>query len=209
LTIKLAIHIIGQYLDDVIKELKDKLVLIRQEPEFSLLSEKEWIAFQIDYITKNMGHNGLRCVERSDYFKKIVQQCIGVDEIKKHFISNGITCFDENGKMRIFYIFTPTDGSKRIIYTLNDEEEIMPITQDKINEMLHKGLRILSKTRREEYLKVLSNKSTSENRNDNILSGIKEVALSPKVMGKFREASMVFEKFTRYTESKGCDWIHD
>ena len=88
----------------MIGKLKNKFVLLKQEPEFSLLSEKEWIAFQIDYITKNMGHNDLRCVERSDYFKKIVQQCVGVDEIKKHFVSNGITCFDENGKMRIFYI---------------------------------------------------------------------------------------------------------
>ena len=205
----MAILIIGQYLDDVIEELKNKLALLRQEPEFSLLSEKEWIAFQIDYITKNMGHDDLRCVERSDYFKKIAQQCIGFDEIKKHFCSNGITCFDENGKMRIFYIFTPTDGSKRITYTLNDEEEIMPITQDKINEMLHKGLRILSKTRREEYLRVLSDGSTSEKKDNNISSGIREVALSPEVMEKFREASMVFEEFTRYTESKGCDWIHD
>ncbi|MBR3325461.1 MAG: hypothetical protein IKG14_05400 [Clostridia bacterium] len=205
----MAIHIIGQYLDDVIGKLKNKFVLLRQEPGFSLLSEKEWIAFQIDYITKNMGHNDLRSVERSDYFKKIVQQCIEVDEIKKHFVSNGITCFDENGKMRIFYIFTPIDGSKRITYTLNDEEEIIPITQDKINEMLHKGLRILSKTRREEYLKILSNSSTLENRNDNILSGIKETALSPEVMERFREASMVFKEFTRHIESKGCDWIHD
>ena len=85
-------------MDDVIGKIKNKFVLLRQEPEFSLLSEKEWIAFQIDYITKNMGHNDLRCVERSDYFKKIVQQCVGVDEIKKHFVSNGITYFDENGK---------------------------------------------------------------------------------------------------------------
>ena len=205
----MAIHIIGQYLDDVINKLRNKLVQLRQEPEFSLLSEKEWIAFQIDFITKNMGHNDLKCVERSDYFKKIVQQCIGIDEIKKHFVSNGITCFDENGKMRIFYIFTPTDGSKRITYTLNDEEGIIPITQDQINEMLHKGLRILSKTKREEYLRVLSNDSTSENKGNNSLSGIRDVALSPEVMAKFREASSVFEEFIRYTESKGCDWVHD
>ena len=205
----MAILIIGQYLDDVIEELKNKLALLRQEPEFSLLSEKEWIAFQIDYITKNMGHDDLRCVERSDYFKKIAQQCIGFDEIKKHFCSNGITCFDENGKMRIFYIFTPTDGSKRLLYTLSDGEKIMPITQEKINEMLHKGLRILSKTKREEYLRVLSNSSTSENKDNNISSGIREIALSPGVMKKFREASMVFEDFTRYTESKGCEWIRD
>ena len=207
----MVIHIIGQYLDDVIKELKNRLVLLRKEPEFSLLSEKEWVAFQIDYITKNMGHNDLRCVERNDYFKKIVQQCIGVDEIKKHFVSNGITCFDENGKMRIFYIFTPIDGSKRITYTLNDEAEIMPITQDKINEMLHKGLRILSKTRREEYLRVLSNDSTLEQNDNDVLSGIREVALSPEVMKNFKEASMIFEEFIRYIEGKGkgIDWIHD
>ena len=120
----MAIRIIGQYLDDVINELKSKLVLLRQEPEFSILSEKEWIAFQIDYITKNMGHNDLRCVERSDYFKKIVQQCVGVDEIKKHFVSNGITCFDENGKMqRNLLIQTRRylwDNDKRLYYYRTD-----------------------------------------------------------------------------------------
>ncbi len=205
----MVIHIIGQYLDDVIEELKDKFASLKLEPGFNELSEKEWVAFQLDFIIRNMGHNDLRCVERGEYFKKIVQQTIGADEIKKHFISNGITCFDEKGKMSIFYIFTPIDGSKRMTYILNEGEEIKPITQDRIDEMLHNGLRILSKTKREEYLRVLSNSSTSEDRDDNALSGIKEVALSPEVMGKFKEASMVFEEFTKYTESKGCDWIYD
>lgn len=197
------------YLNDVIAELRNKLSSIRKEPEFTSLSQKEWIVFQIDYITKNMGHNNLKCPERNDYFKKVVQQCIGCDEIKEHFVVNGITCFDEKGKMRIFYIFTPMDGNNRIVYTLNDEEEILPITQDEINQMLNRGLRILSKTKKEEYIKILSNNSTKKNEGNSILKDIRYVASLPEVMAKFTEASNVFEEFTRYIESKGCDWIHD
>ena len=38
--------------------------------------------------------------------------------------------------MRIFYIFTPTDGSKRITYTLNDEEIVAEVTDEKIKDIV-------------------------------------------------------------------------
>ena len=201
--------IIGKYLDDVIAELRDKLNVIKKNGECNSLSEKEWIAFQIDYIINNLGHKNLRCIERSDYFKKVVQQCIGYDAIKKYFNVQGITCFDEKGQITIFYIFTPLDGDKRNVYFMNDREELMPITQEQVNKMISRGLRILSKTKQEEYLRILSNKSTLENEENNILKDIREIALSSEVMSEFINASSSFLEYIRYTESKGCEWVRD
>ena len=183
--------------------------MLRKESEFSHLSEKEWIAFQIDYITRNIGHENLRSIERSNYFKKTVQQTIGYDKIKEHFIAHGITCFDEKGKMIIFYIFTPLDGDNRIVFTLNDENGFLPITQEKIDEMLSNGLRILSKTKQEEYLEVLSGKSILGKEEINISQDIRNIAILPEVMAKFEEAASSFKDFIKYTENKGCEWIHD
>ena len=204
----MVILIIGMYLNDVITELKNRFSAIRRDSKFAQLSEKEWIAFQIDYITKSMGHNDLKCIERSDYFKKVIQQCIGYDKIKKSFEINGITCFDCNKKMRIFYIFTPLDGSNRIMYTLNDEEKIMPITQDRINSILGMGIRILSQKRKDEYIAILSDDSKFKNEEKSILSDIRSIASSPDVMEKIGEASSLFNEFLLHTK-KGCDWIHD
>ena len=205
---KLDIHIIGMYLNDIITELQKNLALIRKQPKFSSLPEKVWLAYQLDYIRKIMGHTNLRCVERGKYFVKLIQQSIGYDEIKKYFTSYGITCFDKDGKMRIFYVFTPTDGGNKIIYMLSDDTEISPITQNEINTMLNNGMWILSKTKREEYLKVLSGDSTAQNKQDNILAPIQDLALLPEVMKKHSEAAIILSELIKHS-SKERDWIHD
>ena len=191
----------------MISDLKNKFALLRKEPEFSALSEMEWIAFQIDYITKILGHRDLQCIEMGNYYKKVIQQCIGNDEIDKHFVSNTITCFDKNGKMYTIYVYTPNDGNRRIMYLLNANEGIRPTTQDEINEMLQKGLRILSRKRSKEYLGILSNDPTREQ--DKNIRSIRDMASLPEVMARFREAYTAFEAFTKFTERNGRDWADE
>ena len=70
-------------------------------------------------------------------------------------MNNKVTVHDAEGNVlniEILATFRIEELTKQyVIYTLNDEEEIMPITQDRINEMFHKGLRTLSKTRRKAW----------------------------------------------------------
>ena len=143
-------------MNEIIDRLKGKLAALRDSDDFKYLSEKEWIILQISKIAENLGHNDLRCIEKNDYFKKTIQQCIGYEKIAEQFEPQGITCLDEKGQMVIFYVFTPRDGDIRTVYSLSDEKGVSLTNQDEINEMLRRGLRPLSKTRREEYLRVLS-----------------------------------------------------
>ena len=175
------------------------------------MPEDEWIAFQIDYIIKNMGYEYLSCVEKNSYFKKIVEQCIGYDEIKKYFYSEGITCFDSNAKMRTFYVFTSIAGNNRLVYTHNDEEKIRYITQDEINKIYNSGIRILSEKRKEEYESILTNDLKSQNKENNYFEGIHEIALLPEVMDMMGDISDIFQEFQEFQNFRkiGCGWVHD
>lgn len=196
-------------MNDIILEIKTKLSMFRKEPQFAQLSEEEWIVFQIDYIIENMGHEDLTCVERNNYFKKIVEQCIGYDEIKKFFNAEGITCFDSNRKMRIFYVFTSKERKNSIVYTHNDKEKIRYITQNEINEIYDRGIRILSEKRKEEYESILLNASNLQDEENDLYRKIRKIALLPEVMEKMEEASRMFYEIVKHTTEKGCDWIHD
>lgn len=200
----------GKYLNDIVEEMKDKFYKLSKEPEFSTMSEQEWIEFQVENISKNMGHTNLGCIEKSNYFIQVIKQCIGEDAGKKYFDINKITCFDKNGHMNIFCIIDRLDGSKRNIYSINNEGEILILSQEDINEKLNNGLEILSKKNKDEYLEILSNSKNDGKKKSDISQRIKEMSESPEVKAKFVEALDVFKSYTRYIESReGCDWVHD
>ena len=195
----------GMYLDDAITELKNGLDAIRKEPGFESLSEKDWLAFQFSFIAKNIGHENLRSVERHDYFKTVLNQCIGFDNMESHYHLNGISCFDDKKQMRFFYVLSPLDGSDRIVYTFKDGESISTISQDRIDEMISNGLTTISESNREEYMSILSNGS----RPKDMSADIRRIALEPAVMAKMNESSKMFRAITDHTNNKGCVWVHD
>ena len=134
---------------------------------------------------------------------------IGYDVIKKYFNTEGITCFDSNGKMRAFYVFTSIAGNNRIVYTHNDEEKIRYITQEEINKIYNSGIRILSEKRKAEYESILTNDSKSPNKGNNYFDGIHEIALSPEVMAIMDKISDELKRFQEAIQERGCDWVHD
>ena len=151
----------GIYMDDRLYEVKKFLMFVRKELRFAQLSDKEWLRCEMDFITKRMGHDELTCIEKNDYLKKAIDQCIGKEELEK-FNVNTITCFDNDGKMKIFHLFDPKvkkGNEDRLAYVLT-QDGIEETSQREIDDDLEKGLTTLSKSKREEYMSILRNDKT-------------------------------------------------
>lgn len=66
------------------------------------LDGKELIKFKIDFITKHMGHEKLNCIEKNNYFKQLIEECIGHKEIGQYFELSSITCINSDSSIRFF-----------------------------------------------------------------------------------------------------------
>ena len=151
----------GIYLDDKLSEIRRFFKSARKDQQFELLTDKEWLKCRMDFIIKRMGHNELTCIEKNDYFKKVMEQCIGKEELER-FDANAITCFDKDGEMKIFYIFfskEKRENESRLAYVLT-KAGIVQTNQQEIDADLEKGLTTLSKSKRDEYMKILRNERT-------------------------------------------------
>lgn len=204
----------GKYFDDILKEVKNTFESVRKDYKFSLLTDERWLAYQIDFIITNMGHDDLTCIEKNDYFKKAIEQCIESDNLEK-FTTHNITCFDKNGKMKIFHIFEPkekTGENKRLVYAL-DKDCIIPVSQEEINSELDNGLEIFSKSKYNEYYNILIDHKLENKQKIEQFSPLgKEVisiASDEKVKAKMDEAGQILEAYHEQMKNKGCDWTHD
>lgn len=151
-------------MDDYIKLLKNEMNLLddknkgqelRKDLKIENLNKKELLKYKIDFLAQHIGHNNLNCMEKSDYFQELIKNCIDMKETQNLFDLSKITCVEKNSNMKILCVLTDKEDSSKVIYSISDNKDIVQASQDSIREQFKDGMRTLSKSREEEFKKIL------------------------------------------------------
>lgn len=151
-------------MDDYIELLKKEMNLLddkdngqelRQSLKVENLDKKELLKYKIDFLAKHLGHKNLNCMEKWDYFQELIKNCIDMKETRSLFELAKITCIENDSNMKILCVLTDKEDSSKVIYSISDNEDIVQVTQDDIRKQFKEGMRTLSKSREEEFKKIL------------------------------------------------------
>ena len=128
---------------------------LREQFKLEEKSEKEILYFKIDFIVKHIGHENLHCLEKNDYFKAMIMNCLNEKHLSKYYDLSSITCIDKNSNISIFHVFQDKQNKQKSIYMIPHKGNIKQVTQEIVRKNFSNGMRTLSKSREQEFKQIL------------------------------------------------------
>lgn len=156
----------GLYMEDFCKILREEMASLddmdspagkelREQFKLEEKSEKEILYFKIDFIVKHIGHENLHCLEKSDYFKAMIMNCLNVKHFSKYYDLSSITCIDKNSNISIFHVLQDKQNKQKSIYMIPHKGNIKQVTQEIVRKNFSNGMKTLSKSREQEFKQIL------------------------------------------------------